>query len=165
MRNTKTNNTQISSSQVICWSDDLPDEAGTLWLHEAQKRFSNPIVFVCHGGYLDNKWIICPSPPKLEEPVESIAITLHNIYPNNPIVLIICNYWAKDIDVPDVYYAKDYIWCIPNAFVSQISKDTFRMDYPGIGDIGNFCTTRPTKVEPERLELSPTTSPSMTDFK
>ena len=120
---------------LIQWSH-LKENAGSLlWYIEAKKKLKDPIIFVCHGNddILGN-WTLFPDPPRKPQPVREVARTLRNIYPNNPIVLIVCNPNGHSIFVEGVYYAKKNIYVTPDRYCNPPRKNT--VGY--IGSIDEF---------------------------
>lgn len=113
---------------VIQWSA-WEREAGARWYKEAKKRFKDPIIFMCHGSYTpwfytDNRgepyvkstWVVIPDEPRSIMPVEWVAKFLRNLYPNNDIVLIVCNHNGHKIQVPGVWYAVHKVWQTPDGY-------------------------------------------------
>ena len=58
-------------------------------------------------------------------------------YPNNEIVLIICNDKGHSIYVPGVYYAKENVWSIPDRFCESKSHEV-QIGFGSIGNINEF---------------------------
>ena len=105
------------------------------WYGEASKRLADPIIFSCHGGMRDGIWVTCPDKPRVPVPVEDVARTLSNLYPNRNIVLICCNPAGVELDVPNVWYARSDVWCRPDALCSgPLDHETKR----GEGDAGSI---------------------------
>ena len=86
--------------QIIYWNKQMPifDNMGEWWLREAKTRFTNPVIFICHGGYKYQRfgntyvltWYVYPdTPARSLQPVQEVADTLANIYPNSDIVMVV----------------------------------------------------------------------------
>lgn len=109
---------------IIQWNDfGKVDNNGIIyWYKEASSRFKDPIIFACHGGYktVNGKeiWYLFPDPPRRPQPVEEIANSLNNLYPNRQIFLIVCNEKGIPLTVSRVWYAKNRIWVMPTRYLN-----------------------------------------------
>jgi hypothetical protein len=103
---------------TITWCDDIAF-GGPLWQVEAERKFpgQRPVVVVCHGTYDPDsgEWMLQPDPPREPVPVLWAARTLRNLYPpRRPIVLVVCNKRAHDLDVPGVWFGRERVWVVPD---------------------------------------------------
>lgn len=134
---------------IIRWSTFRPN-AAEQWLKEAQKRWKDPVVFVCHGGYrsfittdsngkdeLTFVWVISPDRPRMPMPVSVVAQLLHNMYPKQDVVLITCNEKQQDIFVPRVWYARTDVWQVPDTYATNHEK---LINFGCVGNINEFIT-------------------------
>lgn len=140
--------------RVICWSNGLVSSSKDYWLLEAKKRFTNPVVFLCHGNYKFVKqkiagqevqtfeWWAYPDSPRQSMSVQSIADYLSNLYPDNDIVLIICNPASFRIKGNRVFFSKTSIWTIPDDFQNRSIFNPFwhevSRDFNTTGSIWEF---------------------------
>lgn len=96
-----------------------------LWAIEAQSRFERPVLIAGHGGVTHGEWSV--SADDVQEtgtirnlppyPVEWIIKIVRLHFPDRPIVLIICNpAGIKLHGHPNVWYARDDIWVVPDRF-------------------------------------------------
>jgi hypothetical protein len=111
--------TQPQHPIIHCYNRDLEF---TLWeaYLDAKQRFKNPILVTCHGGVLGGQWVCCfgPefSPHELRPSVEELAKKYAAKFPDNDIVLSICNPEGVDLkDCPKrVYYWKTTVAVLPD---------------------------------------------------
>ena len=108
---------------IIQWNDFGKNNDGIkLWYKEATKTFNKPIIFACHGGYrtIDGKdiWYLYPDPPRKPQPVEDLAYSLCNLYPDHQIILIVCNEKAIPINIARVWYSQRRVWVTPTNYVN-----------------------------------------------
>jgi hypothetical protein len=102
-------------------SDDLLMYS-TMWEREARTKLRDPFIVIVHGYTgKDGTWWCAPTkgPPL---PVESLARTLKQIWPDRPVVLVCCNDGRLDLKVPGVWYAKDIVVSPPRYPTTRISR-------------------------------------------
>jgi hypothetical protein len=103
--------TTTRGPDTIIWSKGIAYGA-PMWRAEAERWFDDPVLLVCHGGNIGTAWFMFPDHrgPML---VEHVAATLASVYPNRPIVLIVCNETGVRINVPGVFYATKIVQVWP----------------------------------------------------
>jgi hypothetical protein len=112
----------------LVWSKNA-SEGLPWWRAEAEKRWpgNRIVMFACHGGPDPaGVWYAVP-----DAPVEVLAQTLHDLYPDAIVVLICCNRGGSSLDVPGIAYAKQIVWIEP---FSQVG---FHVPW-GAGSIDQF---------------------------
>jgi hypothetical protein len=139
---------------VISWNAELDGDSQKLWLTEARKRFVNPVLFACHGGYeineikvgdetvTDIQWWCYPDAPRKPMSVQAAADTLANLYPDRDIVFTVCNPQGSEIKTKRVWYAKQKVWIVPDDFQPSFEwmrHETDR-DFDGVGSIWEFVS-------------------------
>lgn len=117
-----------------------PKDFGEWWLTEAKKRFANPIIVICHGGYNSSgEWCVYPEIklPKgavasfyIPEKTEVFANDLHKLYPLNEIILVVCNEKGlTPFHIPNVYYFRQSAWKVPDENVNFLSLIMMLQDF------------------------------------
>lgn len=160
----------------ICWSENsFSPHARELWLIEARKRFANPIVFSCHGGYefvekrigddivTTLEWWLYPDSPRKPIPAQSAADTLANMYPDRDIVFLPCNPNGFELHTKRVFYAKQATWIIPDDYQSwlPIVQHESKRDFDTVGSIWEFVGYDGHDGEPTKIvDRHPTHSPA-----
>jgi hypothetical protein len=154
--NTYPKNITVSTTQpfstetpnIICWSSkDIDSNSQKLWLLEARRRFNNPILFACHGGYefvekqigdtkvVELEWWVYPDAPRQPMSAQSAADFLANLYPDRDIVFTACNENGYELNTKRVFYAKSKVWIIPDDMQSgPVFHETKRNE----GDVGSI---------------------------
>lgn len=127
-----------AQSKVINWAPSVDPDGLYEWMDVAAAYFDKPIIILgCHGlsvGISDDKqvWLLAPEGPRKWQLIDEVARTLHNLYPNHIIVLIVCNEARIKLNMPGVYYALDIVWSSPG--------DDWRFGRYAEGDIEDFVT-------------------------
>ncbi len=103
------------ATDALVWSHNISG-AENLWRREAEKRFGNPVLLICHGGEANGMWYLFPDPPRPMMPVEAAAWMLSDLYPHRTIVLIVCDEKGFAIHVPRVWSARGNVWTIPDDY-------------------------------------------------
>lgn len=112
--------------QIIYWNKEMLilGDQGEWWLKEAKTRFTNPVIFVCHGGYemwwngsdWVETWIAYPDEPlRSRQPVQEIADTLVNLYPRRDIILVTCNRKGDLVSIGTLHTKR--VWYVPDGVV------------------------------------------------
>lgn len=137
---------------LISWCKDLTGPSQELWLQSARKRFVNPVIFSCHGGYeykykmVDGErieyreWYLYPDEPREKMPADSAAKTLANLYPDRDVVFMACNEYGHTLTVRRVFYARQKVWIVPDEYQSPfkfLQHETLR-DWDSVGSIWEF---------------------------
>lgn len=153
-----------SDIDIICVSQDL-EYGSKLWLIEARKRFINPLIFSGHGTFIpyannpaEGTWVISRERNNKQEiiNVSEIAKSLRYIYPERDIILVVCNPGKVDINVKNVWYARENVWAVPdkNARITSefkipelinIEIRETSIDKGYVGNIYEFVTERTKK--------------------
>lgn len=130
-----------SFPQIINWNPSSPEPNGAeAWLRLAQKRWVNPIIFLCHGGDgPDGEWYVFPDKPRTKMPAEDVAQALHNIYPEHDIIFICCNEGQHNLYTPNVWYARSYVWSTPDPDVWHKLFPKYN-EHTMVGSIWDFVT-------------------------
>lgn len=116
----------------VCWSDDLAAYV-PMWQHEAEQRFVDPVVFICHGGDFHGHWGFYADHPNRTVFAEPVIQTLCSAYPGRPIVVVSCNEEGYSLRAPrhGVYYATKLVYMFPPDHVlgmfcpSRCTNDVF----------------------------------------
>lgn len=168
-----TTSNEIEMPAINSWDTSFEAESPDRWYLVAKTRFADPVIFMVHGGYDENNvWTAYPAEPRKPLPVQQIAEVLHNLYPEQDIVLICCNAKGHDINVPRVWYAKERVWQTPDKFA--LGHESLVL-HDSVGNIWEFVTqggklattqattlptTRPIILTPPSVPLKPTTRPT-----
>ncbi len=99
---------------------------------EAKKRFSNPVVVVCHGRTQLNNWVAVTDNDGIIV-VNDLAWKYSLKYKDCDIVLFICNFDAHTLNVPRVWYFKQSVWMMPDSEVRSL-----RENVRGVGNAGSI---------------------------
>jgi hypothetical protein len=131
----------VHMPKIIKWSD-WETGADVYWLREARKRFKDPVVVLVHGGYDSDKrnWCAVPDAPRQKITMSAVAWVLHNLYPDQDIVLVACNEFGYDLNVPRVWYAKTLVWQTPDADVQPNRPHEVEVNKGNVGTIWEFVT-------------------------
>jgi hypothetical protein len=110
-----------TSRSVFCYNANLgyavDDEK-----REIDKRFRNPVLFVCHGTDVDGKWILLPDsggPWDASKVAWKLAAKFHD----RDIVMWVCNPGHHRIHVRRVWYFNDYVWSVPDDYAGDARYD------------------------------------------
>ncbi len=95
------------------WNDAGTDQ----WTHEAERKWgTRPVVVSCHGSIDNGRWTLVPDDSRLPRlDAESVAWTLHEVFPGRRVLYISCNPGGVTLDVPGLCYAKKNIWTTPDS--------------------------------------------------
>lgn len=125
-----------SSLCIYVLSPDL-DKYKEMWYAEVIRRFKNPVLVIGHGGVDKNDvWVQDDLAGKVT--VESLAVSLHHLYPKRDVVLVVCNPKNADLHVDRVWYAHGLVWSPPSLFAEH--------DGAGTNDIDDFMENGDSKT-------------------
>lgn len=79
--------------------------------------------------------------------VEEVAITLHNLFPDSDIFLIVCNDGNLPLSVPRVWHSPKQVWCVPDYAIQFMVPERKEHQNDGVGDLEGFIPPPP---EPKR---------------
>ena len=128
------NPSEPSTDIVINWSH-FRDSNINAWIAEAKAQTGKPVcLFACHGADINGQWMTWPDAPRKSCPVESVAWTLHDLYPHHAIVLLCCNEPQIALHVPGVYYPPRSVWLTPGKNL-RFCWDSQAVE----NDVGHFC--------------------------
>jgi hypothetical protein len=138
--------TVVEAPAIIDWNYVTFPMGGSAkwWYQEAKKRFVRPVVFVCHGGYINNVWYAFPAPPRQAVPVEDVAWMLASLYPDQDIVMVVCNEEGEPNEGLHQLHVKR-VWYSPHGVVWMSPKghcwlfDRFKV-MPGVDSIWDFVS-------------------------
>lgn len=135
-------------TDVITLSKDF-ELSAIQWMEQARLYFDDPLIVTGHGLDSIGPWMQINEDNRIIT-VRTLALALHQIYPNRDIVLIICNPNHDDLDIDRVYYAKDIVYKVPDAYVTEIpffgQRETER-NFGNVGQIEEFyCKGKPMNV-------------------
>ncbi len=113
------------------------------WRREVGRRLPDAVVIAVHGN--DDSHGVWNAYPDIAEPmgpfvayrklppipVSWLVKHYRERYPDRPIVLLSCNPGHHTLNDPNVYYALDDIWIIPDRALSN-------RDFPDPGTVGNI---------------------------
>lgn len=112
------------------------------WRREVGRRIPDAVVIAVHGNDEHGVWMLCPdvaepmgpfvayrSLPHI--PAELVVKHFRRKFPDRPIVLLSCNPGHHRLSDPNVYYALDDIWIIPDRSLSN-------RDFPDPSTVGNI---------------------------
>ena len=86
-----------------------------MWQKEIGRRFPNAVGVLCHGGeFINGEWIVSAKAYGRNLTAPDIARFEKAKYPGKTIVLLCCNPGHLHLGIPDVYYANDSVWCVPD---------------------------------------------------
>lgn len=170
----------------ICWSENsVSPHARELWLIEARKRFVNPVVFSCHGGYefvekqigdetvTTLEWWVYPDAPRKPMSAQACADMLADMYPDRDIVFLPCNHNGFELHTKRVFYARQATWIIPDDYQSWVPlfQHETQRDFDTVGSIWEFVAYDGHDEEPAIIvdkhltHPAPTTQPTTTPAK
>ena len=148
----KTDPFKYDLPEVIQWSVvNGVKNAPVYWIVEANKRFRNPVIFVCHGGYeyvtknygdytvSELEWWVYPDPPREPMSAQEAANTLANLYPDKDIVFVVCNILGHNLTTKRVFYGKKDVWVVPDNNIENGAREKKR-GYDGVGSIWEFVS-------------------------
>jgi hypothetical protein len=131
----------VSMPQIIDWNSQPEPNGAACWLEVCKTRWTNPVIFRCHGGTNgQGVWTCYPDAPRVPLPVEEVAWMLRNLYPRRDIILLVCNENGNKISVPNVWYGRTFVWS------TDTTHDPWHVlipryhDKPVVGDIWEFVT-------------------------
>jgi len=109
----------------------------TDWQREVSRRYDDFVMVSGHGTALAGKWFIVTDAWVWID-VQEWADLLHAVHPEARIVITSCNPGRIPLTTPNVTYATDNVWAVPDAFVSK--KMNKERDAPddNIGSIFEF---------------------------
>jgi hypothetical protein len=112
--------TRPGPTNLIVWSSYIRQDVPELWLAEARRKVDNPLLFMCHGMSVpvDGKlvWYVNPDKPRKPQPVQEVARTLSNLYPDRNIILVVCNPAHERISIARVWYPERDVWIVPDEY-------------------------------------------------
>jgi hypothetical protein len=122
------------------------------WLDLLRAKFPDGAVVICgHGGMLAGQWCVFPTPgifdmtPLFSEcpvPLEWLTTVLRIENPMEPIVCLDCNPDHQVLHIPNVYYAMDSIWIVPDVDMDPLDRYIRHLAEPGVvGDLSGFVHT------------------------
>jgi hypothetical protein len=121
--------TQEAPSVIVEVEDPSLEQFATRWRAEVARRFPNAVVALCHGGtFVEGQWITGVRNFNMPTmPIPTLIAHLQKEYPGRPVVLLCCN--PSHITLhgyPDVWYAADSVWCVPDRSTMQADVNVLR---------------------------------------
>ena len=108
------------------------------WKEEVQRRYSDAVVIVTHGGDgADSEWTAYPQ----RQPVEHIDDLVDRIRAHHPyrrIVIIACNPMHQHLDRRFVSYALNNVWFYPDSIQDPDYPQNVVWNENFVGDIFDF---------------------------
>lgn len=101
----------------VCLSHNLAF-CEPLWRCEAERRFRNPVLLICHGDGKHGRWWLVPDRPYQDASMEATVQLLCALYPHRPIVVVSCNEDGILLHAPrgNVWYARKTVSSCPATF-------------------------------------------------
>lgn len=93
------------------------DEYATMSYREAARRFTNPVVVLCHGGTdpASRRWALYADNDRGGKMfTDEVAAAMAKRFPDRDIVFFSCNRDHHRINVPRVWYFTEVVWCMPD---------------------------------------------------
>ena len=105
---------------VVCWSPDMRYGADE-WAIEvlAHRGINDFVLAMCHGYEINGEWWVAPAARFPTTTAEFVA-SVRRRYPDKHVVLIVCNPGGVEFEVPDVSYATENVWVIPDAWAGDL---------------------------------------------
>lgn len=97
--------------------DPSLNQYAPLWKAEIARRFPHAVGVLVHGGdFVEGQWIVGThiNYATHVSPVKEVVEHYQKLYPDRTIVLLACNTGHLKLGIPNVYYFKSSVWCIPD---------------------------------------------------
>lgn len=133
---------QSTPSHVLSFDIQFGEDK---WLDEIGLRYADAVAVFVHGNTHaeTGEWYAYPS-VGIAVPMEELVEELRETYPDDRIVLLVCNPDGLELDSPGVTYAKANVWVIPDRFVHPLLQP-FRKP----GNVGSVFDMEHNEWEPE----------------